>query len=121
MMSAAHVVAFSLTWQQPSVPLPGSKQPLLVGAGVLARNHPYDQHIGEGRERSHTGVRHQPQHVGTLPRFLLNSCSYSNSSIRGSAPAKRCTAQTQRTQPVLLGCVCKTRPAREPGRDEVQQ
>src|SRR6266850_7153684 len=62
-------------------------QPLLASTGVLTRNHPHvradllaaveplrssdDQHIGECRQWAYTGMRHQPQHVGSL----LASCS----------------------------------------------
>src|SRR5713101_9836870 len=66
-------------------------QPLLACTGVLTRNHPYvradllaaveplrssdDQHVGEGRQWAHTGMRHQPQYLGSLLGFLLDSSS----------------------------------------------
>src|SRR6202049_4985560 len=57
-------------------------QPLLAATGVLTRNHAHvranlfaavetlrssdDQHIGEGRKRTHTWMRHQSQYLGSF-------------------------------------------------------
>src|SRR5260370_1351472 len=62
-------------------------QSLLLGTGVLTRNHPHvradllaaveplrfsdDQHIGEGRQWAHTRMGHQSQNLGSLFCFLL--------------------------------------------------
>ena len=63
---------------------------LFSSAGVLTRNHPYvradllatlkprrssdDQHIRQCRERPHARMRHQSQHLGSLPGFPLGRC-----------------------------------------------
>ena len=62
----------------------------LPSTGVLTRNHPHvgadllaarkpsrssdDQHVGECRERTHAGMGHQSQHLGSFLGFLLDGC-----------------------------------------------
>jgi len=65
-------------------------QSLFASTGVFTRNHPHvgadllaslkprwgsdDQHEGQGRKWAHAGMRHQPQSLGSLPGFPLDSC-----------------------------------------------
>jgi hypothetical protein len=47
-----------------------------IAADLLAALEPlrssYDQHEGQGRQRSYAGMCHQPQHFGPFPGFLLH-------------------------------------------------
>src|SRR6202035_729274 len=74
--------------QQGTALLADVPQPLLASTGVLTRNHPHvgadllatskpsrssdDQHIGECRKRTHTGMGHQSQNLGSLSGFPLD-------------------------------------------------
>ena len=76
--------------QQGTTLLADVPQPLFAPTGRLTRNHSHvradllaalkprrcsdDQHLGEGRKRAHTGMRHQSQHLGSLPGFPFDGC-----------------------------------------------